>query len=206
MVTRASDRCIDEKRKTITGDDILYALSTLGFDSYVSPLQLYLRKYRDVSHSIPVLCPVPLCADSTSRGIKWCCKMSRTLLPMTPWLQSTTTLMLGLGFMSSTGLVQGVAQTLSPSESPLNARGISQYSTQLVPTACAASVYCYHPLPPQPPHMTLLTPTNFTSNFKIYTQPHPSTNIIITLLHQLVSINAPEGSTPSSLEGLSCVW
>ena len=46
---RASDRCIDEKRKTITGDDILFALSTLGFDNYVEPLQIYLKKYREVS-------------------------------------------------------------------------------------------------------------------------------------------------------------
>lgn len=45
---RASDRCIDEKRKTITGDDILFALSNLGFDNYIDPLQNYLKKYREV--------------------------------------------------------------------------------------------------------------------------------------------------------------
>ena len=48
LLFRASDRCIDEKRKTITGDDILFALSTLGFDNYVHPLQSYLKKYREV--------------------------------------------------------------------------------------------------------------------------------------------------------------
>ena len=47
--TRASDRCAQEKRKTINGEDILYAMSTLGFDSYVEPLKTYLHKYRDVS-------------------------------------------------------------------------------------------------------------------------------------------------------------
>ena len=46
--TRAADRCIDEKRKTLTGDDILFAISTLGFDNYVEPLQEYLKQYREV--------------------------------------------------------------------------------------------------------------------------------------------------------------
>ena len=37
----------DEKRKTINGEDILFAMSTLGFDNYVEPLKLYLQKYRE---------------------------------------------------------------------------------------------------------------------------------------------------------------
>lgn len=45
----ASDRCHQEKRKTINGEDILFAMSTLGFDNYVEPLKLYLQKYREVS-------------------------------------------------------------------------------------------------------------------------------------------------------------
>ena len=45
---RASERCHHEKRKTINGEDILFAMSTLGFDSYVEPLKLYLQKYREV--------------------------------------------------------------------------------------------------------------------------------------------------------------
>ena len=36
-----------EKRKTINGEDILFAMSTLGFDSYVEPLKLYLQKFRE---------------------------------------------------------------------------------------------------------------------------------------------------------------
>ena len=36
-----------EKRKTINGEDILFAMSTLGFDNYVEPLKLYLQKYRE---------------------------------------------------------------------------------------------------------------------------------------------------------------
>eukprot|EP00527_Entomoneis_sp_CCMP2396_P006049 CAMPEP_0198144220 /NCGR_PEP_ID=MMETSP1443-20131203/14218_1 /TAXON_ID=186043 /ORGANISM="Entomoneis sp., Strain CCMP2396" /LENGTH=178 /DNA_ID=CAMNT_0043807577 /DNA_START=92 /DNA_END=625 /DNA_ORIENTATION=- len=47
ITSEASDRCSKEKRKTINGDDLLFALSTLGFDRYVEPLKLYLLKYRE---------------------------------------------------------------------------------------------------------------------------------------------------------------
>ncbi|GIY58102.1 hypothetical protein CEXT_294791 [Caerostris extrusa] len=43
----SDDRCQQEKRKTINGEDILFAMSTLGFDNYVEPLKLYLQKYRE---------------------------------------------------------------------------------------------------------------------------------------------------------------
>ena len=44
----ASDKCQREKRKTINGDDLLWAMSTLGFEDYVEPLKVYLHKYREV--------------------------------------------------------------------------------------------------------------------------------------------------------------
>lgn len=47
-VLSASDKCQQEKRKTINGDDLLWAMSTLGFDKYVEPLKAYLAKYREV--------------------------------------------------------------------------------------------------------------------------------------------------------------
>ena len=40
-------RCEDDKRETINGEDIIFALSTKGFDNYVTPLKLYLQKYRE---------------------------------------------------------------------------------------------------------------------------------------------------------------
>lgn len=49
ITSEASDKCRQEKRKTINGDDLLFAMTTLGFDKYVEPLKLYLNKYRDVS-------------------------------------------------------------------------------------------------------------------------------------------------------------
>lgn len=49
ITSEASDRCHMEKRKTINGEDILFAMTTLGFDNYVEPLKLYLQKYREVT-------------------------------------------------------------------------------------------------------------------------------------------------------------
>ncbi|KAH7526067.1 hypothetical protein ACOSP7_015896 [Xanthoceras sorbifolium] len=44
----ASDKCQREKRKTINGDDLLWAMTTLGFEEYVEPLKVYLQKFREV--------------------------------------------------------------------------------------------------------------------------------------------------------------
>lgn len=42
----ASDKCQDEKRKTINGEDIITSMNTLGFYDYIEPLKVYLAKYR----------------------------------------------------------------------------------------------------------------------------------------------------------------
>ncbi|XP_031119893.1 nuclear transcription factor Y subunit B-3-like [Ipomoea triloba] len=44
----ASDKCQREKRKTINGDDLLWAMTTLGFEDYVEPLKIYLQRFRDM--------------------------------------------------------------------------------------------------------------------------------------------------------------
>ncbi|KAF8409736.1 hypothetical protein HHK36_005815 [Tetracentron sinense] len=44
----ASDKCQREKRKTINGDDLLWAMTTLGFEEYVDPLKIYLQKFREL--------------------------------------------------------------------------------------------------------------------------------------------------------------
>ena len=49
ITSEASDRCLQEKRKTINGEDIILAMLTLGFDSYVEPLRTFLTKVRDAS-------------------------------------------------------------------------------------------------------------------------------------------------------------
>ena len=51
ITSEASDKCLQEKRKTINGEDILWALSALGFDQYINPLNVYLEKYKEVCFS-----------------------------------------------------------------------------------------------------------------------------------------------------------
>jgi nuclear transcription Y subunit beta len=48
VTSEASDKCQKEKRKTINGEDLLFAMGTLGFEEYVDPLKIYLHKYREV--------------------------------------------------------------------------------------------------------------------------------------------------------------
>ncbi|MBA0647722.1 hypothetical protein Gotri_028168 [Gossypium trilobum] len=43
----ASEKCRKERRKTVNGDDICWALATLGFDNYAVPLKRYLYKFRE---------------------------------------------------------------------------------------------------------------------------------------------------------------
>ncbi|XP_057782374.1 nuclear transcription factor Y subunit B-1-like [Salvia miltiorrhiza] len=43
----ASDKCHKEKRKTVNGDDICWALGSLGFDDYGDSLKRYLVRYRE---------------------------------------------------------------------------------------------------------------------------------------------------------------
>lgn len=44
----ANDRCQQEQRKTITAEDVLWAMGKLGFDDYVEPLTIFLSRYREI--------------------------------------------------------------------------------------------------------------------------------------------------------------
>ncbi|KAJ4720861.1 Nuclear transcription factor Y subunit B [Melia azedarach] len=48
ITSEASDKCQKEKRKTINGDDLLWAMATLGFEDYIEPLKAYLMRYREM--------------------------------------------------------------------------------------------------------------------------------------------------------------
>ncbi|CAA0818016.1 Nuclear transcription factor Y subunit B-6 [Striga hermonthica] len=48
ITSEANDRCQREQRKTITAEDILWAMSKLGFDDYIEPLTVYLHRYREL--------------------------------------------------------------------------------------------------------------------------------------------------------------
>lgn len=46
VTSQAVDRCTLEKRKTLNGEDVLWAMFTLGFEHYAETLKIYLAKYR----------------------------------------------------------------------------------------------------------------------------------------------------------------
>ncbi|XP_023770705.2 nuclear transcription factor Y subunit B-1 [Lactuca sativa] len=48
VTSEANDRCQREQRKTITAEDILWAMNKLGFDDYIEPLTIYLHRYREL--------------------------------------------------------------------------------------------------------------------------------------------------------------
>ncbi|XP_038690652.1 nuclear transcription factor Y subunit B-9-like [Tripterygium wilfordii] len=47
VTSEANERCHQEQRKTITADDVLWAMGKLGFDNYTQPLSLFLQRYRE---------------------------------------------------------------------------------------------------------------------------------------------------------------
>ncbi|GAB66736.1 CCAAT-box DNA binding protein subunit B [Plasmodium cynomolgi strain B] len=48
LTSEASDRCLRERRKTISGEDILFSMEKLGFNDYVEPLYEYLTKWKQL--------------------------------------------------------------------------------------------------------------------------------------------------------------
>ena len=47
ITSEASEKCQQEKRKTVNGEDVLFAMTSLGFENYAETLKIYLAKYRD---------------------------------------------------------------------------------------------------------------------------------------------------------------
>jgi len=46
ITSEASEKCHQEKRKTVNGEDIIFAMTSLGFENYAEVLKIYLAKYR----------------------------------------------------------------------------------------------------------------------------------------------------------------
>lgn len=46
VTSEAAYKCSLEKRKTLNGEDILWSMNSLGFDSYAEALKIYLVKFR----------------------------------------------------------------------------------------------------------------------------------------------------------------
>ncbi|WOH14351.1 hypothetical protein DCAR_0933870 [Daucus carota subsp. sativus] len=47
VTCEASDRCHKENRKTVNGDDVYWALCSLGLDNHAEATGKYLHKYRE---------------------------------------------------------------------------------------------------------------------------------------------------------------
>lgn len=46
VTSEACEKCNLERRKTVNGEDVLFALTSLGFENYAEVLKIYLAKYR----------------------------------------------------------------------------------------------------------------------------------------------------------------
>ncbi|EKM76444.1 hypothetical protein AGABI1DRAFT_115782 [Agaricus bisporus var. burnettii JB137-S8] len=52
ITSEAAEKCQMEKRKTIGGEDILYAMGTLGFENYAETLKIHLAKLRQYQNGV----------------------------------------------------------------------------------------------------------------------------------------------------------
>jgi len=72
ITSEAAEKCQLEKRKTIGGEDILYAMVNLGFDNYAQALKIHLAKLRQhqVSHghTVPASSSARAGESSDTRG------------------------------------------------------------------------------------------------------------------------------------------
>ncbi|WOL06413.1 hypothetical protein Cni_G15147 [Canna indica] len=48
ITSEANERCQREQRKTVTAEDVLWAMNKLGFDDNIAPLTLFLHRYREL--------------------------------------------------------------------------------------------------------------------------------------------------------------
>ncbi|KAF2863461.1 hypothetical protein K470DRAFT_202878, partial [Piedraia hortae CBS 480.64] len=47
ITSEASEKCQQEKRKTVNGEDIIFAMLSLGFENYSEIMKTYLMRYRE---------------------------------------------------------------------------------------------------------------------------------------------------------------
>ena len=47
ITSEAAEKCRQEKRKTVSGEDILFAMTSLGFENHAEALKIYLARYRE---------------------------------------------------------------------------------------------------------------------------------------------------------------
>ena len=52
ITSEACEKCINDKRRTINGNDLIYAMRQLGFERYLENIQLYYDKYQETAKKI----------------------------------------------------------------------------------------------------------------------------------------------------------
>lgn len=67
----ANERCQREQRKTITAEDVLWAMSKLGFDDYIEPLTMYLHRYRELEGDRTSIRAEPLVGKRTNATVEY---------------------------------------------------------------------------------------------------------------------------------------
>ncbi|KAL5395775.1 hypothetical protein PMIN06_012960 [Paraphaeosphaeria minitans] len=71
ITSEASEKCQQEKRKTVNGEDILFAMTSLGFENYSEALKIYLSRYRETllaNQNKPVAATQFIAAGPTAGG------------------------------------------------------------------------------------------------------------------------------------------
>jgi nuclear transcription Y subunit beta len=69
ITSEASEKCQQEKRKTVNGEDILFAMTSLGFENYSEALKIYLSRYREVSLPPPCPCYRLICCRNIGQDV-----------------------------------------------------------------------------------------------------------------------------------------
>uniref|UniRef100_A0A7E4UPL6 CBFD_NFYB_HMF domain-containing protein n=1 Tax=Panagrellus redivivus TaxID=6233 RepID=A0A7E4UPL6_PANRE len=49
LTSEASEKCNTERRKTITGDDLVFAMEQLGFDTYLPPIKAFQKRFKEAN-------------------------------------------------------------------------------------------------------------------------------------------------------------
>ena len=52
ITSEACEKCMNDKRRTINGNDLIYAMRQLGFERYLENIQLYYDKYQETSQKL----------------------------------------------------------------------------------------------------------------------------------------------------------
>ena len=61
ITSEACEKCTNDKRRTINGQDLIYAMRQLGFERYLENIELYYDKYLETSKKL---------AEQTNTGKK----------------------------------------------------------------------------------------------------------------------------------------